>query len=76
MTHRDAPDTKNGHYYRYLKSISVNPYLESVRLRFKYNKLFYSPGTCIDCKLSDWIRLIKSTDVGEMSVLKLIGSAK
>jgi hypothetical protein len=34
MSHLSSPDTLNGSYYKYLRSIGINPYLENLKLRF------------------------------------------
>lgn len=63
MTHLDAPDTKNGPYYVYLKKNSINPYFELLKIRIAYGRLLFTPKTFIDKYISEWIKIIKQTDI-------------
>jgi len=62
MEHIEMPDTRNGAFYRYLRSRDINPYLEQAKVRWQYNVLFTRPATMTSLYLQTWIDRIRSTD--------------
>lgn len=58
--HHSVPDTKNGAFYKYLKQIGVNPYLERYRLQFKFKVC--SPMETKSDTLKEILESIKQTD--------------
>jgi UDP-Gal:alpha-D-GlcNAc-diphosphoundecaprenol beta-1,4-galactosyltransferase len=62
MEHKGAPDTRNGRFYTYLRSLAINPYLEQASVRFRHNAVFNRPDTAVSVYLQRWIDCIRKTD--------------
>jgi len=62
MCHPDVPDTKNGAFYRYLRSIGVNPYWDNFRMRLKYRTALLRPGNNTVFYVREWLATLRSTD--------------
>lgn len=56
--HHNKPDTKNGSFYRYLKQLGVNPYLERYKLQFRFKTFLPRKKN----SLEEIIKTIKKTD--------------
>jgi len=62
MTHRGKPSTRDGAFYRYLRSISVNPYHDNIRIRLKYRRLVFRPDNNTRYYVNSWLRNLLETD--------------
>lgn len=62
MSHTKKPDVKKGPFYQYLKSISINPHKELLKLRVKHRIWRLMPQNNIIYYIKLWSLLIKKTD--------------
>lgn len=72
--HYGVPDTKNGAFYKYLKKIGINPYLEKYKLQLKF-RVFRSQKIAPKT-VKEIIESIRSTDDKMVSPLDSLFSAK
>lgn len=62
IKHLSKPDTKNGAFYRYLKKLGINPYVESFKVKFKYNALTLKVGIDEKFYFNSWIESLYHSD--------------